>query len=1628
MCTIWFIQSGSVQAQVINNQGAVISVTGGTFVQGDTLENTAGTISNDGIIQLNGHYINIGTTQGNGIYNLKGNWINTGTFTPGNSTVRFNGTNFQLVQTSGDPFFHFILNNTGAGTNNRIILSDNVTVSDSLDLISGNIQTDANILYLEEQTPASLDYSSSTGSRIIGKFERGVSELDNYLFPIGSGDHYNPMNLTFNDVAAGSILSEFVANDPDSIGLPLPDPGYVIPTDTVEVYNTDSTGYWSVTAKNLFTSTDFDVNLSGSGFSEVQNASRIIKRTAPANDWILEGIHKDGADSVANRNTLIGVDGAPGHHFGWGHIRPRIQTQPEDTAICDGESATFSIVATGRGTLSYEWEVLERSGGWIPISDDATYANSATDTLLIIAADTSMSGYKYRVIVTDSLGNFHRSNSQATLTVNPRPVATATPQQDTICNGETTFIDINSTVPGTTYSLEVLYFGSITGASTTLVDDTTIQQTLTNLTLYADSVIYRIFPTGPFSTQCGGTADTVIIWVEPTVIISAVSDTICNRDFTNIDIRSENVTTNGIHYTWTATATDLDVSGFTNNAVGQDTLLNITDQLVNVGVDSAIVHYTITPWTLDASGNLKCSGTPTNIDIWVEPTVEINALNDTICDVTSTNITVTSPNTTTNGIRFTWTVLDNPNITGETNSAGNGQNIGTAITQTLTNTSFSKQLVQYTITPWSVNASNENECTDAAEVITIDIWVDPTPRVFTSIVRDTICNDTRTNITLTTPNVMTVGVVTFDYNSLADAGLTGNSKGITNLNDSYVITDSLHNSTTFPAISPQVVRYTITPRSLATGCANGPNVIDSITVHPTAYTNFNPIDSVRCFGESNGSANVVARNGVNIFTYLWNDPLNQTDSTAIGLSQGDYIVTVTDNQSCIKIDTVTIDEPDILVPVVDTIRDVSCNGQGDGFIIMLPTGGNSQYRYTWKKGSNPPFVVDGLGVDSVGGLNGATYYVTVTDWKGCTDNTSAEVIEPPQTAVEVISDNVRCYGENNGSATANAPGFTNYVWSTGATTASITNLSPNVYTVTATNPEGCTKTGIANITEPDLIQIDSIVSTIISCEGDADGTIELNVIGGNTIVPYTYNWSTPDGSGLVVTDEDQSGLSGGTYFVTINDWRLCTVDTFAIVSEPGEYDSEIQVTDVTCFEDADGTIDLVVTGGNSEGTYEYNWVTADGNGLTQGIEDQSGLSGGTYYVTITDSKDCEIYNTASIFEPDLLEAIISETNSTCFGNEDGTAVVDIFGGNGGYSISWSPNGETVDSIYGLSSGTYQVNVIDSEGCVASNEVEISEPDEILNDVSFENITCFGYGNGQIIITPQGGITPYTYQWSHSGIFTDSLATNLDPGSYSISVVDKNNCLEVSSVDITQPDPLTLTATKEDITCYGLDDGYITLSMFGGTPDYNYNWSNGFTTNSGDQLTPGTYQINISDLHNCQVDTNIVIEEPDKLIITPVVVRPTCPDIQDGSIDLNITGGRTPYMIYWDDGNNQENLTEIRSGIYEVVVNDSSLCEVDSVFVVRSAFDDCIDIPTAFTPNNDGINDTWVIDMQGLYPDAEVQVFDRWGKIVFYSKGYEESQYWDGTYNGKQLPMDAYYYIIYLKNGAERLSGSITIIR
>ena len=246
----------------------------------------------------------------------------------------------------------------------------------------------------------------------------------------------------------------------------------------------------------------------------------------------------------------------------------------------------------------------------------------------------------------------------------------------------------------------------VSGIGTITFTDATSPSTSITADLYGTYVLRWTETNGTCSRN-----DEVEIWFEPTPVISASNDTICNNTITNILPVTSTSPRYGVRYTWTVS----DPSGLITGelpSVGNGNRIEqaINQSLNNNGSTANEIIYTITPHTIFADSSLHCSGNPIDVHIWVEPTVVITAVNDTICNNTATSILPVSGQTTTNGIRYTWTVADNPDVTGESSSTGNGQLLGTAIIQTLNNTSNTAQKVTYRITPNTIDSSGNNSC------------------------------------------------------------------------------------------------------------------------------------------------------------------------------------------------------------------------------------------------------------------------------------------------------------------------------------------------------------------------------------------------------------------------------------------------------------------------------------------------------------------------------------------------------------------------------------------------------------------------------------------------------------------------------------------------------------------------------------------------------------------------------------------------------------------------------------------------------------------------------------------------------------------------------------------------------
>ncbi|MBK8416191.1 MAG: SprB repeat-containing protein [Bacteroidetes bacterium] len=706
--------------------------------------------------------------------------------------------------------------------------------------------------------------------------------------------------------------------------------------------------------------------------------------------------------------------------------------------------------------------------------------------------------------------------------------------------------------------------------------------------------------------------------------------------------------------------------------------------------------------------------------------------------------------------------------------------------------------------------------------------------------------------------------------------------------------------------------------------ANGCNTSASGTItQPSAAlsASISSNNPVLCFGGNSGSLEVTATGGTFPYTYAWSN--GQTSASILNLSSGTYTVTVTDANGCTTIQSATVTQPSAaLNTVANATQQVFCNGGADGIIDITVTGGTAPYSYNWSNGSTS---------EDLSGLAAGTYTVTITDANGCQDQATATITEPTNALSSSITSTqqVNCFAGNNGSIDLTVNGGTSpytYVWSNGATTQDISGLVAGTYTVSITDANGCTDAQTVVISEPSAaLAVSSTNVQPVLCFAGSNGSIDITVAGGTG--PYSFNWS--NGS----TNEDLSGLTAGTYTVTVTDANGCTASLTETIAQPSAaLSASTTVTaNISCFSGNNGAIDLTVTGGTAP--YTFVWS----NGST--TEDIAGLSSGTYNVTITDANGCTTSATATISQPagSLAASLTVSQNVNCFGGSNGALDLTATGGTTPYSYVWS-NGATTEDISGLATGVYTVTVTDANGCIASQSALISQPTAALSATSnnVQPVLCFAGTNGAIDITVAGGTTPYSYNWSN-GATTEDI-TGLAAGTYTVTITDANGCTATLTETISQPAAALTSAASvtSNVSCFSGSNGGIDLTVNGGTAPYSYNWSNGSTSEDLSGLAAGTYTVTITDANGCQDQATATITEPSNALSSSITStqQVNCFAGNNGSIDLTVNGGTSPYNYVWSNGATTQDISGLVAGTYTVSITDANGC-TDAQTVVIS---------------------------------------------------------------------------------------------
>ena len=743
------------------------------------------------------------------------------------------------------------------------------------------------------------------------------------------------------------------------------------------------------------------------------------------------------------------------------------------------------------------------------------------------------------------------------------------------------------------------------------------------------------------------------------------------------------------------------------------------------------------------------------------------------------------------------------------------------------------------------------------------------------------------------------------------------------------------------------VSYNVTPIS---GSCVGINFTIVVTVNPSISPNSIITNNI-CFGNNNGSIQTNLTGGIPFSTgapYLisWMGPNGFTSNTTSisNLLAGDYTLSVLDDSGCPFSKSYKITEPDVIVITTNQEKDITCFGDADGKIAITVTGGTTNYNYTWTK-DNSPF----------------------------------------------------------------------------ATTEDISNLSPGVYALTVSDTNNCgPETATFTITQPPVLALNWVDQTDVLCYGAATGAITVSTVGGTPIeitpgnFDYKYAWTGPNG--FTSTSQNLSNVLAGAYDLTVTDNSGCFKKLSTTITQPDEIIITATTTPIICYGGNDASIKILISGGIAP--YTINWSNLGGGDL------QDNLSAGDYLVTVTDDNDCIKTLNVNIPEAPIFTVNPVVKNISCFGMNDGSINLNIIGGIAPVKLVWDDSAVAGNVRNNLRPGTYTVTISDGKPCTISRTFIILEPQKLVISANVTDaFDCDDANSGAINLLVAGGTTPFTYSWSN-GVVTEDLS-NIPAGNYSIIVTDARGCSEQAQYSINRQPPIVIgIETKTDFNC---ETKYVKQTFLaqvsGGFPPYQLVWSSGTVSGANNEIMNttqnGTTILDVTDNLGCTSSYSFNVKNP-------VLGNP---DFTTNSIGFSTYGIYSiidPIQftntatgdfinIAWDfgDGSVSNEVNPIHSfvkeGIY--VVNQTVTYPFGCIYthIITLTVDKGYELmsPNGFTPNGDGINETFKPAFLGM-KSIQLDVYDTWGELVYSETG-ETLQGWDGKVKGKESENGNYYY-------------------
>ncbi len=704
------------------------------------------------------------------------------------------------------------------------------------------------------------------------------------------------------------------------------------------------------------------------------------------------------------------------------------------------------------------------------------------------------------------------------------------------------------------------------------------------------------------------------------------------------------------------------------------------------------------------------------------------------------------------------------------------------------------------------------------------------------------------------------------------------------------------------------------------------------------------IDNNQCFGDSLGEIRILTVTGGTLpYEYSINGGLSfQSGPSFSFLPAGNYQTVVRDNAGCEAMGNNNLinQPPKIKITAYAQVDVTDCFGNMNGQIAIEATGGTGIKRYSLDGGTSFPTGI-------FNSVSGGNHTINISDFNSCTFDTLVTLNEPDEIIFDNLSitDVTGCTGNSNGEISVSVSGGTGlFQFSIDSQpfqgSMSFTNLPAGNHTISVMDENSCQKDTLVVVNEPAPVSI--VTETILnaSCAGTSDGEISITVSGGT--LPYTFILSP---GGETNNTGTFTGLLPGIYSVEVNDNVGCgpVVSNNLEVKEPeAMIIDSLNISPIICSGDGNAEIHVYASGG----TVPYDF-SIDDEVTWYRFSDFTGLPAGSYYLSMKDSNNCRMpIDTITFTDPDPLSVASENIGhvTSCFNDPGGSILYQLQGGVGNieYSLDGGSTFQPTALFEDLMAGSYTIIARDERSCTkTSPEYSINQPSEISATISSTPERDNG-DKGTITIsnaTGGTGILMFSVD-GPAGIFgPDTLFTGLDAGFYEVVVRDENGCTFTKGVEVTKILPLEVTRSVENSSCFGLDNGSITLTALNPIGNAEYSIDGGSTwdgTGFFDMLSPGDYFVAARDEDGRVYNDTITLTEPEEIILFSIITPATCSSFSDdGSIDITASGAQGTVNYSWSNGSTTEDISGLATGEYTVSINDENDCSVSNTYEISA---------------------------------------------------------------------------------------------